>query len=112
MSRAGGPDLIGDMQMKSADAVLDALATDLPEGAAVFQYAALLPTDHVPLPWLQELAASHRPELRGPSDLWNAVTSRLFALGLLLRKDDVPEVARANEQAALRVRSSLGDQKA
>jgi hypothetical protein len=102
----------GEMPMNPADTILDTLATDLPAAATAFRYAALLPAAHIPLPWLQELAASHHPELRGRLDLWDAVVSRLFALELLLRKEGFPEVARADEQAAQRIRCSLGEQQA
>jgi hypothetical protein len=98
--------------MNPADSVLGTLTTELPAAATVFRYAALLPATHAPLPWLQELATRSHPELRGRLDLWDAVASRLFALGLLLRKEASPEVARAEEQAAQRVRSSVGEQQA
>src|SRR5262245_10275719 len=67
---------------------------------------------HVPLPWLRELPANCSPELRGRPDLWGALVSRLFARQFLLRKDGPPEVARADEEVARRVRSSLSEQQA
>jgi tetratricopeptide (TPR) repeat protein len=55
----------------------------------VMDYAALLPPDHVALPWLRELAAAAHPELGrdaepGYPDPWRDVLRRLMGLRLLL----------------------------
>jgi hypothetical protein len=55
-------DIPGETHMNPTDAVLDALATELPAAATVFRYAALLPAAHVPLPWLQELAKAEKAQ--------------------------------------------------
>jgi len=51
-------------------------------------YAALLPADHVPLPWLRALTAARFPELGrdaepGYPDPWQSLARRLFSLRLL-----------------------------
>ena len=51
-------------------------------------YAALLPADHVPLPWLRALMAERFPELGrdaepGYPDPWQTLVRRLFSLRLL-----------------------------
>ena len=51
-------------------------------------YAALLPPDHVPLPWLRALMAERFPELGrdaepGYPDPWQTLARRLFSLRLL-----------------------------
>ena len=51
-------------------------------------YAALLPPDHVPLPWLRALMAGRFPELGrdaepGYPDPWQTLVRRLFSLRLL-----------------------------
>ncbi len=55
----------------------------------VMDHAALLPPDHVALPWLRELAAAAHPELGrdaepGYPDPWRDVLRRLMGLRLLL----------------------------
>jgi hypothetical protein len=64
----------------------------------VLQYAALLPPDHVPLPWLRELAGREYPELAnepapGYPDPWQRLERRLSGLRLLVRGDE-PRLAR------------------
>ena len=67
-------------------------------------YAALLPPDHVPLPWLRALMAERFPELGrdaepGYPDPWQTLVRRLFSLRLLQAtgvrgRDGGPLVAR------------------
>ncbi len=74
---------------------LDALS---PAETCVLQYAALLPPDHVPLPWLRELAGREHPELAyepapGHPDPGQRLVRRLSGLRLLVRGDE-PRLAR------------------
>ncbi len=60
------------------------------------EYAALLPPDQVPLPWLRALLAKTFPEMErdaepGYPDPWKNVLRRLFSLRLLQASDAVDE---------------------
>ncbi len=57
------------------------------------EYAALLPKDHVALPWLRDLAGQLFPELTanpkpGYPDPWKQTQRRLFGLRLLTQSED------------------------
>lgn len=60
------------------------------------EFAALLPPDQVPLPWLRALVAKTFPEMEhdaepGYPDPWKSVVRRLLSLRLLQTTDDVDD---------------------
>ena len=71
------------------------------------EFAALLPPDQVPLPWLRVLVAENFPELArdaepGYPDPWRTVVRRLFSLRLLqvtdaMDEDGQPSVVRIHQ---------------
>ncbi|MBI5424988.1 MAG: toll/interleukin-1 receptor domain-containing protein [Opitutae bacterium] len=75
-------------------------------------YAALLPPDHVPWPWLRALVAEAHPgkldAAVGHPDPWAGARRRLEGLRLLTTGDH-PEVARLHRMVGAHVRERLGD---
>ena len=62
-----------------------------PPELRTLQYAALLPPDHVPLPWLRELATADFPELAEPGqwgDPWEELCERLLRVALFTRVEE------------------------
>jgi tetratricopeptide (TPR) repeat protein len=84
------------------------------------EFAALLPPDQVPLPWLRALVAKTFPEMEhdaepGYPDPWKNVTRRLLSLRLIQTTDAVdgdgqPRVVRAHRLLQESVRRKLGDE--
>ena len=74
-------------------AVLDPTLAALPPAAArAMEFAALLPPDHLALPWLRALLAAEFPELAAPPrpghpDPWATLLARLTGLTLFLRPE-------------------------
>ena len=67
---------------------LDALS---PPERLTLDYAALLPPDLVPLPWLRELVVEHFPELAESSrwgDPWEKLVDRLVRLAIFVRVEE------------------------
>ena len=100
------PDVAAQMltQSKQLGLILDATLAKLDEAArTALRFAALLPPDTVPWPWLRALTVAQHPELGEKDDLgadpWLAVQRRLTGLRLLTPGDH-PEVARIHRLVA------------
>jgi hypothetical protein len=91
----------------NVDAAIDSLAEELPAAMTTLRFAALLPPDSVPWPWLQELTAAHLLTPPNSSAGWEQTAQRLTEAGLLTNSD-VAEVARMPVEVAARVRQVLG----
>ncbi len=106
------PDVAAQMltQSKQLGLILDATLAmlDAPARTAL-QFAALLPPDCVPWPWLRELTLKRHPELAAADDLgadpWLAVQRRLSGLRLLTSGDQ-PEIARIHRLVAVHLRTA------
>ena len=62
-----------------------------PAERRALEYAALLPPDHVPLPWLKTLVVADFPEIGQPTrltDPWNDLWRRLEQLALFTRSEE------------------------
>jgi hypothetical protein len=75
-------------------------------------FAALLPADHVALPWVRLLAAQAFPDLgkhgsHNPSDPWQYLLQRLSGLRLL-QPGEQPHEARMHQLVQKIVRKNLG----
>ena len=77
-----GDSVVGNQmlhQQKQLGPILEAtvayLAAELPAVRTALQFAALLPPDSVPWPWLKELTAKHHPELKDVE--WGKLKRRL-----------------------------------
>jgi hypothetical protein len=79
-------------------AVLEPVLRDLqPAERRAMEYAALLPPDQVPLPWLHALVTDDFPELSEPgrlSDPWDDLCGRLVRLALFSRSDSLEADSR------------------
>ncbi len=86
----------------------------------VLEFAALLPPDQVPLPWLRALVAKTFPEMEhdaepGYPDHWKNVVRRLLSLRLLQATDDAdkdgqPRVVRVHRLVAALVFKMPGNE--
>ncbi|MEZ6056870.1 MAG: tetratricopeptide repeat protein [Planctomycetaceae bacterium] len=93
------------------------LAALTPEQRRVLDLSAFLPPDHVPLPWLRELALAEFPELAQPGkwgDPWQALVRELERRALIMRVNDVvlgERLVRVHRlvQDLLRAELSTGD---
>jgi tetratricopeptide (TPR) repeat protein len=89
------------------------LALLTPPARRALEYAALLPPDHVPLPWLRTLVEQDFPAAAGPpppghADPWADVCRELFRLALFTRgEDDAPQLVRVHRLVQLLVRRDL-----
>ena len=92
-------------------ATLDPLTRELPAALTVLHFAALLPPDTVPWPWLKELAVRHHPELAERPALWGKLKRRLEGLRLLTGAEE-PEVARLHRLVAAHLRKDVDEAKA
>jgi hypothetical protein len=78
------------------------LALLTPPARRALEYAALLPPDHVPLPWLRTLVEQDFPNAAGPppaghADPWTDVSRDLFRLALFTRgEDEEPQLVRVH----------------
>ena len=93
--------------------VLDqTLAKLTPAERTALDYAALLPPDNIPWPWLRALVAQEHPEALtkrpGYDDPWQTLRRRLEGLRLLTPGDHV-EIARLHRMVAAHVRERMGD---
>ncbi|MCX6880092.1 MAG: toll/interleukin-1 receptor domain-containing protein, partial [Verrucomicrobia bacterium] len=91
-------------QSKQLALILDATLARLDAPArTALQFAALLPPDTVPWPWLRALTVARHPELGEKDDLgadpWLALQRRLTGLRLLTPGDH-PEIARIHRLVA------------
>jgi tetratricopeptide (TPR) repeat protein len=94
--------------------VLDqTLAHLAPPERTLLDYAALLPPDSIPWPWLRELVAQEHSDALvtrpGYPDPWPALRRRLEGLRLLTPGDH-PEIARLHRMVAAHVRERMGDE--
>ncbi len=108
-------DVAGQMrtQSKQLAIILEATLAQLDAPArTVLQFAALLPPDMVPWPWLQALTVSRHPELAeheaDEPDPWLGIRRRLGG-ERLLTSGDQPEVARIHRLVAAHVRLAVAD---
>ncbi|MBK9140380.1 MAG: SEL1-like repeat protein [Verrucomicrobia bacterium] len=89
------------------DATLQKLA---PAERATLDYAALLPPDNIPWPWLRAVVARELPdalrEEEGYPDPWLGIRSRLEGLRLLTPTNH-PELARLHRMVAAQLREGL-----
>ena len=91
-------------QSKQLTLILDATLSklDAPSNTAL-KFAALLPPDNVPWPWLRALTIAHHPELSENdefgADRWHAIQRRLTGLRLLTPGDD-PQITRIHRLVA------------
>jgi tetratricopeptide (TPR) repeat protein len=100
-------------QERQLAVVLDATLAMLPEPClTALAYAARLPADIVPWPWLRALVAQRHPEIgtHDPAepDPWLTVRRQLDGLRLLTPGDD-PEVARMHRLVAAHLGARAGD---
>jgi len=96
MAEDSGVELIRHNHERRLSAVLGPVLDGLkPAERRFMEYAALLPPDQVPLPWLKELVAQDFPELAQEGRLknpWDEVWQKLEKLSLISRtKEDAPE---------------------
>ena len=98
-------------QEKQLALVLQATLAKLNQPArTALHFAALLPPDSVPWPWLRELTLARHPELSRDDpdepDPWLEVRRRLGGLRLLTPSDNL-EVARIHRLVAAHIRNTL-----
>ena len=96
-------------QSKQLGLILDSTLSRLDTAArTALQFAALLPADSVPWPWLRALTVGRHPELGASDDLgadpWLAIQRRLTGLRLLTSGDQ-PEIARIHRLVAAHLQS-------
>lgn len=96
MAEDSGVELIRHNHERRLSAVLGPVLDGLkPAERHFMEYAALLPPDQVPLPWLKELVTQDFPELAKEGRLknpWDEVWQKLEKLSLISRtKKDTPE---------------------
>jgi hypothetical protein len=97
---------------KQVGIVLDqTLAKLSPPERTALEYAALLPPDTIPWPWLRALVEEEHPEVatprRGyPAGIWTEMRRRLEGLRLLTPGDHV-EIDRLHRMVAAHVRERL-----
>ena len=94
-------------QTKQLGLILDSTLARLDEAArTVLRFAALLPPDHVPWPWLRELTIQLHPELAKKDDLgadpWMSIQRRLLGLRLL-SDGDYEEIGRIHRLVATHI---------
>jgi tetratricopeptide (TPR) repeat protein len=97
-------------QSKQLGVILDATLARLDAPArTALAFAALLPPDQVPWPWLRELTVAQHPDLAQTDELgadpWLAVRRRLTGLRLLTPGDH-PEVARIHRLVAAHLKGA------
>ena len=82
----------------------------LPAERTALDYAALLPPDSIPWPWLRALVEQEHPDAltkrQGYDDPWQTLRRRLGGLRLLTPGDHV-EIARLHRMVAAHVRARL-----
>ena len=106
---ARDPDVAAQMltQSNQLGLILDSTLAMLSNPAiTALQFAALLPPDSVPWPWLRGLTIARHPEIGELDDLgadpWLAIQRRLSGLRLLTSGDQ-PEIARIHRLVAAHV---------
>jgi hypothetical protein len=75
------------------------LASLSPAERHTLEYAALLPPDHIPLPWLRTLATRDFPELANPTrfgDPWDDLVRRLIRPPSAPQKEKRPMLPRCH----------------
>jgi tetratricopeptide (TPR) repeat protein len=82
------------------------LVRELPAAETVLRFAALLPPDSVPWPWLRELATRHHLELADRPAEWGKLRRRLEGLRLLTSGDS-PEIARLHRLVGAHLRGGV-----
>jgi tetratricopeptide (TPR) repeat protein len=87
---------------------LESLEEELPAASRALEFAALLPPDCVPWPWLHELTTQSRPELADDPAAWGKVKRRLEGLRLLTSGDQ-PEIARLHRLVAAHLQAEADD---
>jgi hypothetical protein len=80
-------------------ATLESLTRDIPTARTALQFAALLPPDSSPWPWLKALTTERHPELADRPAEWGKLRRRLEGLRLLTRGYH-PEIARIHRLVA------------
>ena len=100
-------------QSKQLGLILDATLEKLSAPArTALHFAALLPPDNVPWPWLRDLTQAEHPDLQEKDalgvDPWMAVPRRLLGLRLLTPGDDV-QIARMHRLVAATIKLQLAD---
>jgi tetratricopeptide (TPR) repeat protein len=91
------------------NSALEALGREVSAAMTTLQFAALLPPDTVPWPWLKELTARHHPELADRSAEWAKIKRRLEGMRLLTT-GDAPEIARMHRLVAVHMLKDLDDE--
>ncbi len=82
-------------------ATLEPLVQELPAAGTALEFAAMLPPDSVPWPWLKELTAARHPDL---TDIeWGKIKRRLEGTRFLT-SGDAPEIARVHRLVAAHLR--------
>jgi tetratricopeptide (TPR) repeat protein len=89
-------------------ATLEPLARELPEAITALQFAALLPPDCVPWPWLKELTTQQHSELADQPAAWGKIKRRLEGMRLLT-SGDAPETARMHRLVATHRRITMDE---
>lgn len=97
-----------------SDIMEPTLARLKPGEALAIEYAALLPHDYIPIPWLRALAGQSLPELMaapkpGYPDPWRQIERRLLGLRLLTASDSA-RLARMHRLAQDVVTSRVPDE--
>ena len=112
----GEPDVAAQMlhREKQLALVLDATLQRLdPPARTALDYAALLPPDSVPWPWLRALVEREHPEAlqreEGYGDPWLAVQRRLEGLRLLTPGDH-EQIARLHRLVGDHLRMRMGEE--
>jgi tetratricopeptide (TPR) repeat protein len=95
------------------------LDTLSPEESLILNYAALLPPDSIPLPWLKELVAKEYPqlcevEMAGIDNLWISTINHLLSLRLLQvsevdNESNYPRIVRMHRLVGELVRNTDSD---
>lgn len=111
---AGDPDVGSQMltQSRQLGLILDAtLQTLEPAAVTALRFAALLPPDTVPWPWLRELTVGRHPEMGEDRGFgvngWQAVRRRLEGSRLLTPGDDI-EIGRLHRLVGAHIAKDVG----
>jgi Flp pilus assembly protein TadD len=89
-------------------ATLEPLVKELPAAGTALEFAALMPPDSVPWPWLKELTTRRHPELADRPAEWGKIKRRLEGLRLLT-SGDAPEIARVHRLVAAHLLNAVDE---
>jgi len=86
--------------------LIDSLTKELPAAMTMWRFAALMPTDSIPWPWLREITVARHPEIAGGAAEIEILERRLIEARLLMQTP-TPAIAQMPAGAATYVRQIL-----